>query len=543
MGSKDGKKARHLSIFLIKEDFSDPRIIIKNSQSQFPLPIPGFDYSVLFVKSSNPEPPKWSSLFSPFLAYGQIGLASSICGVLLVKLQERYFAICFGQGGRFILREDVMEERFGLLVTLNSVDRESVKCIDKKSLDSIESQSRVQSNAGASADQFGLDVEQDMLKALVGKPINFFLGNSMTGMDSLSVSVRMDIFDLPELLRMYRVKFQEDLDPRYYDWVNNINVIKAGSPLIAKLDDELVRKLESRETSSIWMSIPEIVPWGMVDGFSYTYGNKTKYSDINLDGYFSCIGTKEVTLERLHSVRVYCLDSGHNYVFKDWSAYKCIYAEIDFDGGKFILSDGCWFKVNSDFVSRTDFAFSNIFKSSLNLPLYRGGGEGLYNKSVSEMYPGTYALLDDSNKIFHGGGKGQVEVCDLLSIDKNLIHVKVYGKSQVFSHLFSQGFVSGQLIQIDSDFRRKIIEKVPPAFKPLFSEHSKPKDQEFTITYAVISDSEGDGLSLPFFSRVNLVNTVKVLNGFGFRVELLKIKVDPSYSMTKIGKPPKNSGN
>ena len=159
-------------------------------------------------------------------------------------------------------------------------------------------------------------------------------------------------------------------------------------------------------------------------------------------------------------------------------------------------------------------------------------GEGAYNTNVAAAEPTRYALLDDTKKVMHGGGHGQVEICDLLSIDRELIHVKLYGKSSAFSHLFSQGFVSGQLIQIDADFRQKVRGQLVAPFVDLIDVEKKPRQDEFTVVYAVISEDKGGTLHLPFFSRVNLNNTAKVLRGFGYKVELLKIPVDDFYAKT-----------
>ncbi len=383
---------------------------------------------------------------------------------------------------------------------------------------------------------FGLNVEQDMLKAIMGTPNNFVLGSTMAGADSLSVSVRMDLNDLRDILLLYKRNYDQDLDEKYFEWVNNINVVKNNSPIIHELDSILIEKFIKKNYEGLWLSIPEIIPWEFVSGFSYKYGNKSIYPDINLRGFLESVINKDITLKLLHDVKVHCMDDDHNFVYKSWSVYKCLYAEIEFNGSKYILNDGAWFKVNSDFVAKTDNAFKELAKSNLILPNYSGGGEGNYNSSVAAIYSDKYCLLDDKNKIFHGGGYGQIEVCDLLNIDKNLIHVKMYGKSSVLSHLFSQGFVSGQLIQTDPEFRAKIIDKIPEKFKNIFSEKEKPKDKEFTITYAIISDSVGD-LYLPFFSRVNLINTAKILKGFGYKVELLKIEVDQEVSKKVILKP------
>ena len=451
-------------------------------------------------------------------------------------MDERYFALSFGQGGRFLLRDEVWEERFGLLCALNSVDPNSFRCVDVQSLDAIDSQTRIQSAAETTADKFGLNIEQDMLKAIVGAPLEYSYGSRMAGNDSLSVAVKMDLFDLPILLREYRRKFEADLSVQDHQWVNNISIVK-DKELIEKLEASLDGRLHSRDLDGIWLSIPEIIDWEKVDGFIYTNGKKEVHRDINFRGFNKTVKPGEsLSLNLLCKARVHCVDIDFQQTYKSWSVFKCLYAEIEFDEQRYILNGGKWFSLASDFIERTNKEFAQIAKSNLMLPKYTGGGEKTYNERVAKNNSSTYALFD-AKAISHGGGHGQVEVCDLLSIDKELIHVKIYGKSAVFSHLFSQGFVSGQLIQIDAEFRKKVKEKLKPPFSSLIDAAKKPLQDEFTIIFAIISEHEGHSLNLPFFSRVNLNHAHKVLKGFGYKVELLKILVDESFAKTTKSPP------
>lgn len=361
----------------------------------------------------------------------------------------------------------------------------------------------------------------------------------MTGTDSLSVSVRMDLSDLSSLLSAYKDKFEKDLDTTDYQWVNNISFVKNKSSVVSELNSKLLQKFTSNDYTNLWLSIPQIINWDSVKGFMYTNGKKIVHPDINLDGFLASVGNDQpMTLELLKTRRVYCADENHNYVYASWSIHKCLNAEIDYDENKYILNDAKWFKISDDFVKKTNDDFGEIDKSSLSLPIYCGGGEGKYNLDTANDLSDQYALLD-KEKIFHGGGHGQVEVCDLLSNKKQLIHVKMYGKSSVFSHLFAQGFVSGQLLQLDSEFRAKVKRKLKAPFDNLIEVDKRPNEKEFTIVYAVISDSEGDDLYLPFFSRVNLNNTARTLKGFGYIVEVLKIHVDDTFAKTKKGPPGK----
>ncbi|MGA3209249.1 MAG: TIGR04141 family sporadically distributed protein [Syntrophales bacterium] len=534
---KTEKKVNHLNVFLVKETFNQSNQIINQEGCEEPveIQIPGCGKGHLYIKPKMGHPPKWSSLFAAYLDIRKIGNVSNVSAALLIKVEDRYFVLSFGPGGRFLIRDGICEERFGLLVALNSVDKESFRCIDKQSLDTIQSHTRIQSGYETTSDQFGLDVEQDMLKAIVGTPSDSRIGNRMTGTDSLSVSVRMDLSDLDFLLRSYKEKFDCDLSATDYQWVNNISIVKNSAPIVATLESKLLEKFAQKDYTNLWLSIPEIIQWDLVKGFLFTDGGKTIHPDINLLGFLSTLKDDQpITLDLLKQHQVSCADEDHNKVFKTWPIYKCLYSEIDCEGNKYVLNDGKWFSVNTDFVQKTNADFAKINLSSLVLPEYCGGGEGSYNTAIAEAYPNRFALLDDKNKIFHGGGHGQVEVCDLLSLDKQLIHIKIYGKSTVFSHLFSQGFVSAQLLQLDSEFRKKVKERLNPPFIDLLKIESRPAENEFTVIFAVISDSKGDELYLPFFSRVNLNNTAKMLKGFGYNVELLKIHVNGRYAKTTI---------
>ncbi|WP_181157162.1 TIGR04141 family sporadically distributed protein [Paraburkholderia sp. BL21I4N1] len=537
------KKVNHLSVFLIKPQYTTAEQVVDGNACEPPvdIPITGCGNGRLYIKKSPPKPPKWASLFQGYVDLGSLAMPG-VSAVFFLPVGERCFALAFGHAGRFLLRDEVWEERFGLLCALNLVDPKSFRCVDVQSLDAIQSHTRIQSGQETTPEQFGLNVEQDMLKAIVGAPLNHALGNRVTGSDSLLVSVKMDLADLPFLLDEYRKKFETQLSVEDYQWVNNMSMV-ANSVLVGTLDAALNEKLATGQVDDIWLSIPEIIDWTMVKGFMYTQGGKEIHSDINLKGFLSTVkhGTP-LTLDLLRSRHVHCADADHNKVFKSWPIFKCLYSEVDLSGVKYILSDGKWFKVATDFVAKTNAEFSTIPYSGLKLSEYTGNGEGAYNSMVAAAEPSIYALLDDKKKVMHGGGHGQVEICDLFSIDREFIHVKLYSKSSVLSHLFAQGFVSGQLIQIDADFRSKARARLDPPHKELIQIDKRPAQDEFTIVYAIISEAAGDKLHLPFFSRVNLNNTRRLLVGYGYKVELLKISVDDTYVKT-VAIPPKHKAS
>jgi uncharacterized protein (TIGR04141 family) len=144
---------------------------------------------------------------------------------------------------------------------------------------------------------------------------------------------------------------------------------------------------------------------------------------------------------------------------------------------------------------------------------------------------GQFALMHKKN-IPYGGAPSQFEFCDLFSKNRDIIHVKRYGNSSALSHLFAQGRLSGELFQMEKEFRKKVAEILPEEF--LFDNpQERPRSEHYQVVFAIISDFPGD-LSLPFFSKLNLKNTARNLSGLGYRVA--KSKIDVADDRSKLTK-------
>lgn len=535
------KKSHSLSIVMAKKGISSADEIVTKDRCNPPqvVPFAGFEDGALYVQMRRGKPPAWSSLFREVIDLSRLPNIPGVSAVLTLKVDDRWFAVLFGQSGRFLLKDNICEERFGLICTLNAIEPDTLRSIDAQSLDALQSHFRIQVGQGAPANQFGLDIERDILKAVVGAPKDKSIGSRMAGTDTLFVAVSLDLSDLPGLIRRYKASFDSPLRGSEYEWINNLSQVKNRST-IDRLDGALVEKIRLGKLENIWLAIPQIIDWKGIAGFSFSRSRRARHSDVTIEKFLATVEDKTaIDLALLHDRKVLCLDREHQPIYQKWSVYRCTYAEIDEDQRKYVLNDGVWYSLDTDFVSRTNAEFSRIDRSGLVLPLYEAENEAEYNQSVAESDPDSYVLLDAAQKITHGGGQGQVEVCDLLHKDGILIHVKRYGKSSVLSHLFSQGSVSGTLIKTDSAFREKVLAKLKPPFNALIHRDQAPTEHSLTISYAIISSEPGVDLTLPFFSRVNLNNTVKLLKGFGYKVDLLKINVNPVHAMKIVAAPKK----
>jgi len=541
MADESKTPAHHFSIYLIKEGYDTPSSTLKSEANLINYSIGRESSSVaeLFIKPSRPKLPKWTKFFKNHLNTNEFGLTKSVSAVLIANVDGRIFAVAFGQGGRFLLNQECYEERFGLKVALNCIGENNIRCIDKRTFDAISRHSFVQGSRESTAQAFGLDIEQDLLRGVTGTPSDSTLGRRMSGKDSLSVIVSTELDNLPALISRYYNKYLDKSYKKSFPWVDQISEI-TNSDLKGKLDDLLVCNIKDGKLERIWMAVPEVVRWERVCGFRYS-GSSPAYHDIHLSDFLEFIPDVSVlTKETLTKKYVKCVDNDWQPL-EVWQAYQCIYCELSYKGDIYLLSGGKWYCLTRNFVKEVDEAYKSIPRYDRELPEYTEDdeSEATYNKRVVDSDPGTFALMD--RKIISiGGGYNKVEFCDLYTRDKDMVHVKRYGSSSVLSHLFSQGLVSSELFQTDPLFRKKVDVKLPGTHK-LDDVARRPRDGEYRIVFAVVSDEPGD-LTLPFFSRLNLKHAVRRLQGYGFNVALTKIPVSEKLTKLKKCKPAKIPG-
>lgn len=84
-------------------------------------------------------------------------------------------------------------------VALNCIDDKRILSIDKHTFDAIASHTVEQANQEANAREFGFDIERDMLRAVTGAPRHLDYGKRLSGMESLSAVVQVELNGLHRL--------------------------------------------------------------------------------------------------------------------------------------------------------------------------------------------------------------------------------------------------------------------------------------------------------------------------------------------------------
>lgn len=110
-----------------------------------------------------------------------------------------------------------------------------------------------------------------------------------------------------------------------------------------------------------------------------------------------------------------------------------------------------------------------------------------------------------------------------MTSDKTLIHIKKNGGSSLLSHLFNQAAVSAEAL-LDENFRTKLNHKLAD------NKYTELIDDSFVATsykviIAIINKTKDERPKIPFFSRVAIRYTTKVISNMGYKVELKNIDI------------------
>ena len=334
----------------------------------------------MFTDSIPPHEPKWIGLLAAVVPGLPVLQSSNASAVLFLGRGNRLFALTFGYG-RNLLVPGSWDEDFGLKVTLNAVDSQRIKTIDRATLDAIGQHSRIQASREASIGEFGLDLEQDFLRAVTGIPMDLTLGKKLTGKDALNVKLPITVEKLPALLDRYMVESENKAYKDIFPWMDQIHEV-IGPTKISDLDEAMVDRIKDEDfTKGLWLSIPEIIDWSEVDTFKYRDADSApSFSDVHLRDFLNDIGdTQNVSLETLKKRQhVYAVSQQTGHVYHHWTVYRCLYCEIDQGNETFLLNNGKWYCLGADFRERINKQFEQVPRCELVFP-------GFNDKSETEI--------------------------------------------------------------------------------------------------------------------------------------------------------------
>jgi uncharacterized protein (TIGR04141 family) len=540
----------NLVCYLFKEEISSFNNLFKKTDgvsdeekfNEIPLK-EGIDIEVKgYLEKDKAHPPKWVSKLSPIFDFRDRISNISNSFVFFVKAESRVFAYTMGYA-HHALNKSKIEYDFGLKVTLNEINYSNIRGLDVRKLSATSHQKREVSTSDSLMRDFEFDFNEEFINSLMGKSSNSSIANSLVGKESLKVNVTLDIEDIVEYSKKLLESYQKTDYKENFEFIDNLKVVKDES-IWTILKEKVKESIQNEEKSKIVIAYPNISDFEF-HNYKIFYSRKNKiYSDIGTDILFDFFTEKNITTNSINPelITISLMDDENNIVNK-YSFWDYLVYEFNIENKKYIYSSNQIFEIKSDYyntiISDIDqyelpladqtINIPNIYCKDAftpkNKPTIKVEDEGDYNERFVSLNDDKCICLDKNNfRDFPGRRNDQVEICDIVTANKELICVKTYkNSSSVLSHLFMQGIVSAELLISVKEYRKKLKNSVKYKFQN-FIDLDNLNRKEITFVYAICIKKDGKiADNLPFFSKISLRQSIKNLRTLDFNVKLIRI--------------------
>ncbi len=544
MSSKIKKEKKHyLTVFLLKDRYKKLNDIKDIVPKKYEKMFNGFNgQAKAYLYRNNEKMPNWVNSFGDIFDLSNI--RNSIYALIIyIEVNNRILVLTTSFGHTKILKDRV-ENDFGLKVALNKVEDKALRSVDARNLTLASHQKREVSSSNSSLQDFDFDSGEDFLKAISGKsPAEFAL--KMKGGESLNIVKRFDIKEIlnfcKELLVLYKQK-------RYisngFDFIDDLKKIN-DSAVYFEMKKKIVKAINDRDNTKLVLAYPEIEEYDFCN-YKIILNNRSKYlNDINIEELFGFLNEKgfsNIKIDDLDKIKIELLDeNGETYrkpkVKRRYNLFDYLVFELEKGGKKYIYINNQLYLIAKDYYDKL-FKFlekkEKNTKLSIELPLmkfryYKKKGkeklkienEGDYNDRIKDLYKKSVYKFDcDLFRKKIKGKKASVEICDILTKEREFVCVKTYKKSSTaLSHLFFQGTVSAELLADDENYKKTVIDMVKSDFRIKLDERSKIK-----YIFAIASQREGRVTNnLPIFSMISLRKAIMDLEKRNYKAGIIKI--------------------
>lgn len=471
-----------------------------------------------YVQSTKAKTPPWVSFVKPFskdqLLTGLLNVSNSF--ILLIKTSQRIFAITFGHSYT-ALDDRKFESDFGLTVTLNTVDKNRLKSMQSRNVDTKTVSKQFVASQDSSLTAFDVDFYQELLAKLEGAPnsLNKDVGTRIAGADACYVTGKISLDLLGRKCDSLFKKFKDTSYKANFRFRDHLKVIR-DDKLKIELDQAFVTACRAKDTSLMSLALPDISSHDDIDKYEICQGHwSEEFEDLDIDLILDKCVQQFGSLLDPFKIDVNLLDD-QKEEFDSVRFSRCVVYQQMYKDAIYVLTLGKWYFVDSTYAAAIDAEIDNIevITNRAFLPdIFETGkkAEERYNARAAKQ-PGMILLDQDFVPIM---GVDKIEVCDLFSKDRQFIHVKRKTRSATLSHLLAQGSVSARLFSLFKSYRMTFRKKLPSTMRSLV-DIMNAKSELFEVVYAITAPPHKVlPKELPFFSKVNLLfhnRQIKLMN-------------------------------
>lgn len=472
------------------------------------------------------ERARWSQSLASLTGTSLPTHSTNPSAVLLLDVDSQVFALCYGMAGTHLLAQPSVAHGFGLRLALRVLEPESIRQLNRLSLDTRSRVDRSSVPSGQEVRGFGVEEIAEIVNRIGGKAakldISYTRERAMSfaleGADSVRIPLPVTgpelIADLRVILRLLDQPPAEELA-----FIEKVERLQRKDRRIPPLDKRLGELLADPGLGALGMGLPTeyLDENDEVHSYRIEKGrHRTIVEEVELDPILDVLGEGEPEQQRrkLKQMRIVgCADAGGtDQNGPRTPAELWIAAELTSGPNRYVLQQGHWYEVRGgDYIDFLRREVDQILAHQLTWvlppwPADRSTGRKIREDDYNEKEVAakdTRFLVLDKNLIRSPTHPTGFEACDLLGPDGELIHVKRAQSSAPLSHLFSQGVVSADTLCIDQVARAELrakVEQVDPSRVHLVGDRPK------AIVYAIhLARGNLTSASLFTFATIALV--------------------------------------
>jgi len=511
----------------------------RNVPEQYgPVVLPGFE-AKLYLSPPHRGSVSWAAFLGSSFGSMRVPETDAVGALLIARLSEGFdecYAFTFGVLGRYLMREGSWIRGYGLRAALNLIypiglDPAEVYArlvsVDTKRRAANTVRMRKQAPRSTTLEAFEVDRLRAALTAATGRPLDRDTwGARVSGGDALAFASDEPFEDLAGLCRGVASAHESTAYREHFGWLDHFQPV-ADPTTREQLDATVAESLRDGHTTNLDIAPPDFVDWSRVEAFRLPADGRRRerHPDLRLQDVLAALArTRDLARASADLLRrrfIVALDAD-GVALGRWPIWRCLSGEVAFNDDVYVLDEGDFFRVERSFLRELNDYVDGIATTEVALPTLGPMEEGKYNELAARSM-GNQGLLLDRKTVRSSSQTTQVEVCDILTDSRQLIHVKRHLGSSALSHLFSQGCVSAELLQTDKQFRHAttvLLRTLKGGQRFAFFPDGGIAASQFEVAFAIIAHWNGRRMStaLPFFSKVNLRSRTEELRNRGFKV-------------------------
>lgn len=510
----------------------------------------GMFYYDQICSSSKKEDISWIKFFNEKIKGKISGEYCNIYprGIFFYKLNntEDFYVMTFGLGADAFINKNNIVFDFGIKVAMNICNPDKLRRVLSSKVEAIALHSEKQINNGARLSIFDIDDEKEFLRKIATKPLpKYSYISVITGAEAVQIKFgkdkKLDWDNLGEITKELDELYLSQKYKETFKNYDNFKFVNNKDPLKNDLDEELLKCLKEKNIDNIYLTSPDFFDY---ENFEFSYNKPDKKEDIEKIERFSELSLSEcfsrykikvtTTAETLKTWNIFKYDIEKKFFSKLSSVYNCLVAELDYNNNKFILFNGRWRQVDKGVQAKVSSYFKNegidfeeyddsVLLNNVSIWNGKNGKDSQYKEAI---YNEICAKNSKSLFMFDRSRTDYGEMCDLLSLNRELIHIKRFETgSASISHLFVQAKYYTDVFISDDEARKQMrdfidnssqdsnkvnYQKDNNKFKDIVPEES-PLDTDYTIILCILTEKEKRITDLPFMAQYEIYQTHRYL--------------------------------